>query len=41
MAFIRGQDGKLYSYAEYEDKIKPLWKEQMRKQDKKTKDDIA
>jgi hypothetical protein len=32
MPFIRGSDGKLYDYAEYEDKIKPLWKEKMKKE---------
>lgn len=32
MALIRGPDGVLRDYAEYEDIIKPCWKEQMRKQ---------
>jgi len=27
-------NGKLYDYAEYEDKIKPLLKEKMRKEEK-------
>lgn len=31
MAFIK-VDGKVYDYAEFEDKIKPLWKENMRKE---------
>ena len=26
MAFIRGLDGKLYEYSEYEERIKPYWK---------------
>jgi len=34
MAFIK-INGKLYSYAEYEDKIKPLLKEKMRKEHEK------
>jgi len=25
-------DGKLYDYADYEDNIKPVWKEKMRKE---------
>ena len=33
MPKIRGVDGKLYDYAEYEDKIKPLLKEKMRKEE--------
>jgi len=37
MPFIRGPDGKLYDYAEYEDKIKPVWKEQMKKEYEKEK----
>jgi len=32
LAFIRCPDGVLRNYAEYEDKIKPLWKEKMRKE---------
>ena len=31
MGFIK-IDGKLYDYAEYEDKIKPLFKEKMREE---------
>lgn len=31
MSVIR-VDGVLYDYATYEDEIKPLWKEQMRKE---------
>jgi len=31
MPVIRCPDGKLRDYAEYEDIIKPLWKEKMRK----------
>jgi len=31
MGFIK-VDGKLYDYAEWEEKIKPLWKEKMRKE---------
>ena len=29
MPVIRAPDGKIYDYAEYEDKIKPLWKHVM------------
>jgi len=32
LAFIRCPNGVLRDYAEYEDKIKPLWKEKMRKE---------
>lgn len=35
MGFIK-IDGKVYSYAEYEDKIKPKWKEKMRKENEKS-----
>lgn len=31
MAVIRGVDGKVYDYAEYEDEVKPRLKEKMRK----------
>jgi hypothetical protein len=34
MGFIK-VNGKLYTYAEYEDEIKPLLKEKMRKEDEK------
>lgn len=32
MAKIRCPDGVLRDYADYEDNIKPLWKEKMRKE---------
>jgi hypothetical protein len=32
MPVIRCPDGKLRDYAEYEDIIKPMWREQMRKE---------
>jgi hypothetical protein len=31
MPVIRCPDGKLRDYAEYEDNVKPRWKEEMRK----------
>jgi len=34
MGYIK-VNGKLYTYAEYEDEIKPLWKEKMRKENDK------
>jgi len=34
MPVVRCPDGVLRDYAEYEDVIKPLWKEQMRKEGK-------
>jgi len=33
MAYIRCPDGVLRDYAEYEDAVKPKWKEKMRKED--------
>ena len=36
MPFIK-VDGKLYPYGYYEDVVKPLWKEKMRKNDLKNK----